>query len=175
DQVFAEVAVNGKLPLAVGILFVIGLISSTYSSAGSALTALTTSFTIDILAATKHGDDRTLTRTRRVVHIAMAVCMVALIAAFGYVADDSTINLVFKVAGYTYGPILGMFVFGLATHHRICDRWMPVVAIAAPLLSGLLQYVARTCWDYQIGFELLIYNAAFTIAGMELLTKRDEK
>ena len=174
-QVFAEVAVNGKLPLAVGILFVIGLISSTYSSAGSALTALTTSFTVDILAATKHGDDRTLTRTRRVVHIAMAVCMVALIAAFGYVVDDSTINLVFKVAGYTYGPILGMFVFGLATHRRIRDRWMPLIAIAAPLLSGLLQYVARTHWNYQIGFELLIYNAAFTMAGMGLLTKRDEK
>lgn len=175
DQVFSEVAVNGGLPLTVGILFVIGLVSSTYSSAGSALTALTTSFTVDILAATKHGDDRTLTRTRRIVHIAMAVCMVGLIAAFEYAADDSTINLVFKVAGYTYGPILGMFVFGLATRRRIRDRWMPLVAIAAPLLSGLLQYVTRTRWDYQIGFELLIYNAAFTMAGMELLTKRNEK
>ena len=68
-----------------------------------------------------------------------------------------------------------MFVFGLATHRRIRDRWMPLVAIAAPLLSGLLQYVARTHWNYQIGFELLIYNAAFTIAGMGLLTKRNEK
>jgi len=175
DQVFSEVAVNGGLPLTVGILFVVGLVSSTYSSAGSALTALTTSFTVDILAATKHGNDRTLTRTRRIVHIAMAVCMVGLIAAFEYAADDSTINLVFKVAGYTYGPILGMFVFGLATRRRIRDRWMPLVAITAPLLSGLLQYVARTRWGYQIGFELLIYNAAFTMAGMELLTKRNEK
>ncbi len=175
DQVFAEIAVNGGLPLAVGILFVIGLISSTYSSAGSALTALTTSFTVDILAAMKHGDDATLTRTRRTVHIAMTVCMVVLIAVFGYAANESTINLVFKVAGYTYGPILGMFVFGLATRRRICDRWMPVVAVAAPLLSGLLQYVARTRWGYQIGFELLIYNAAFTMTGMGLLMKRDEK
>ncbi len=175
DQVFSEVAVNGGLPLTVGILFVVGLVSSTYSSAGSALTALTTSFTVDILAATKHGNERSLTLTRRIVHIAMAVCMVGLIAAFEYAADDSTINLVFKVAGYTYGPILGMFVFGLATRCRIRDRWMPLVAIAAPLLSGLLQYVARTRWDYQIGFELLIYNAAFTMAGMGLLTKRNEK
>ena len=172
DQVFAQVAVNGGLPLAVGVMFVIGLISSTYSSAGSALTALTTSFTVDILTATKHDNDQALTRTRRIVHIAMAACMAVVILGFEYCADDSVINLVYKVAGYTYGPILGMFVFGMSTRRRIKDRWMPLVAIAAPLLSGLLQYVARTHWHYQIGFELLIYNAAFTMLGMLLLTKK---
>lgn len=174
DQVFSQVAVNGGLPLIVGILFVIGLISSTYSSAGSALTALTTSFTVDILTATKHDDDRTLTRTRRRVHIAMAVCMAVVILAFEYCADDSVINLVYKIAGYTYGPILGMFVFGLIFRRRIKDRWIPFIAIAAPLLSGLLQYLARTRWNYQIGFELLIYNAAFTMIGMFMLMKKDE-
>lgn len=172
DQVFAQVAVNGGLPLAVGVLFVIGLISSTYSSAGSALTALTTSFTVDILTTTKHDNDQALTRTRRIVHIAMAACMAVVILGFEYCADDSVINLVYKVAGYTYGPILGMFVFGMSARRRIKDRWMPLVAIAAPLLSGLLQYVARTHWHYQIGFELLIYNAAFTMLGMLLLTKK---
>lgn len=175
DQVFARVAVNGGLPLAVGILFVIGLVSSTYSSAGSALTALTTSFTVDILKAAKHGDDRALTRTRHIVHIGMAICMALVILAFEYGADDSVINLVYKVAGYTYGPILGMFVFGMLTRNRIKDRWMPLVAIAAPLLSGGLQYIARTYGNYQIGFELLIYNAAFTMLGMLLLSKKDEK
>lgn len=175
DQVFARVAVNGGLPLAVGILFVIGLVSSTYSSAGSALTALTTSFTVDILKAAKHGDDRALTRTRHIVHIGMAICMVLVILAFEYGADDSVINLVYKVAGYTYGPILGMFVFGMLTRNRIKDRWMPLVAIAAPLLSGGLQYIARAYGNYQIGFELLIYNAAFTMLGMLLLSKKDEK
>ncbi len=175
DQVFSQVAVNGGMPLIVGILFVIGLISSTYSSAGSALTALTTSFTVDILAATKQSDERRLTRTRRIVHIAMAACMTLVILAFEYGVDDSVINLVYKVAGYTYGPILGLFVFGLMTQRRIRDRWIPLAAIAAPVLSGLLQYVARTRWNYQIGFELLIYNAAFTMIGMLLLTKRNEK
>lgn len=175
DQVFARVAVNGGLPLAVGILFVIGLVSSTYSSAGSALTALTTSFTVDILKAAKHGDDRALTRTRHIVHIGMAICMVLVILAFEYGADDSVINLVYKVAGYTYGPILGMFVFGMLTRNRIKDRWMPLVAIAAPLLSGGLQYIARTYGNYQIGFELLIYNAAFTMLGILLLSEKDEK
>ena len=175
DQVFSQVAVNGGLPLVVGILFVIGLISSTYSSAGSALTALTTSFTVDILAATKQSDERRLTRIRRTVHIAMAACMALVILAFEYGVDDSVINVVYKVAGYTYGPILGLFVFGWMTRRRIRDRWIPLAAIAAPVLSGLLQYIARTRWDYQIGFELLIYNAAFTMIGMLLLTKRNEK
>lgn len=175
DQVFSQVAVNGGLPLVVGILFVIGLISSTYSSAGSALTALTTSFTVDILAATKHSDERLLTRTRHLVHVAMAACMAIVILAFEYWADDSVINLVYRIAGYTYGPILGMFLFGLIFRYRIRDRWIPIVAIAAPVLSGLLQYLARTRWNYEIGFELLIYNAALTMLGMFVLKKKDEK
>lgn len=174
DQVFSRIAVEGGLPPIVGILFVVGLVSCTYSAAGSAMTALTTSFTVDILDAPRRYDDRRLTRIRRRVHVAMAGGMALLILAFGYLADDSVINLVFKIAGYTYGPILGMFLFGLFTGMRIRDRWMPAVAIAAPLLSAALQYVARAIWEYQIGFELLIYNAAFTIIGM-LLLKRNEK
>ncbi|MEG0806733.1 MAG: sodium:solute symporter [Alistipes sp.] len=175
DQVFSLVAVNGGLPLIVGIMFVIGLISSTYSAAGSALTALTTSFTVDILEATKRVDELRLTRIRRIVHAAMAVGMVGVILAFEYWADDSVINLVYKVASYTYGPILGMFAFGIFTRYKVRDRWVPLVAVAAPLLSALLQYSARAMWGYQIGFELLIYNAAFTVIGLIALIKRDVK
>ena len=153
DQVFSLVAVEGGLPVFVGILFVIGLISSTYSAAGSALTALTTSFTVDILQGTRRYGDERLTRIRKGVHV---------------------INLVYKVASYTYGPILGMFAFGMFTRLRIRDGWMPVVAVAAPVLSALVQYWAREAWDYRIGFELLIYNAVFTMAGMLLLAKKNE-
>lgn len=172
DQVFGEVAVRGNLPLAVGILFVVGLISSTYSAAGSALTALTTSFTVDILAATRRNDDQALTRTRRTVHLGMAGCMVLVILAFEYGANESVINLVYKVASYTYGPILGLFLFGFISRRKVRDRWVPLAATAAPVLSGVLQYVARTHWNYQIGFELLIYNAAFVVIGLLLLTKK---
>lgn len=175
DQVFSLVAVGGGLPLVVGVLFVIGLISSTYSAAGSALTALTTSFTVDILEGTKRYGEARLTRIRRGVHVAMALGMALVILAFGYLADDSVINLVYKVASYTYGPILGMFVFGMFTRLRVRDRWMPLVAVAAPVLSGLLQWWALEAWDYRIGFELLIYNALFTVIGMLLLVKRHEK
>ena len=105
----------------------------------------------------------------------MALGMALVILAFEYLADDSVINLVYKVASYTYGPILGMFAFGIFTRLRVRDGWMPLVALAAPLLSALLQYWADETWGYRIGFELLIYNAAFTMAGMFLLVKRHEK
>lgn len=175
DEVFPLVAVNGGLPPVVGVLFVVGLISCTYSAAGASLTALTTSFTVDLLDGVRRYDERRLSRVRSRVHGLLAAGMVGLILAFGYWADDSVINLVFRMAGYTYGPILGMFLFGLLSRRRVRDRWMPAVAVAAPLLSALLQYAARTRWGYEIGFELLIYNAAFTVAGMFILLKRDEK
>ncbi|MEG2366169.1 MAG: sodium:solute symporter [Alistipes sp.] len=175
DQVFSQVAVNGGLPLYVGILFVLGLISSTWSAAGSALTALTTSFTVDILDATRHHDERRLTRTRRSVHVVMAVVMACVILGFDAFGNDSVINLVYKVASYTYGPILGMFAFGMFTRCAVRDRWIPLVAIAAPVLSAALQIIALDKFAYHIGFELLIYNALFTVIGMSLLIKRHEK
>ena len=174
DQVFPLVAADGGLPAVVGVLFLVGLLSSTYSAAGGSLTALTTSFTVDILKAPQRHDDTALTRIRRRVHAAMAAGMALVILAFGYGADDSSINLVFRVVSYTYGPILGMFLFGFFTRRQVRDRWMPLVAVAAPVLSALLQWGVREVWDYRIGFELLIYNAAFTIIGM-LLLKRHEK
>ncbi len=175
DRVFPLVAVHGGLPAVVGVLFVVGLVASTWSAAGSALTALTTSFTVDILDAARRGDDGRLTRVRRRVHRTMAAGMALVILAFEYLADDSVINLVYKVASYTYGPILGMFLFGLCTRRRIRDRWMPLAAVAAPLLSAALQYALREACGYTIGFELLIYNAAFTLLGMSLLAKRHDE
>ena len=174
DQVFPLVAADGGLPAVVGVLFLVGLLSSTYSAAGGSLTALTTSFTVDILKAPQRHNDNALTRIRRRVHAAMAAGMTLVILAFGYGADDSSINLVFRVVSYTYGPILGMFLFGFFTRMQVRDRWMPLVAVAAPVLSALLQWGVREVWDYRIGFELLVYNAAFTIIGM-LLLKRHEK
>lgn len=175
DLVFPLVAADGGLPVAVGILFVVGIVSSSCSAAGSALTALTTSFTLDLLDGAKRCDERRLTCVRRRVHAAVAVGMALLVLAFGYWADDSLINLVFRIAGYTYGPILGMFLFGLCSRRRVRDRGVPWVALAAPLLSAGVQYAVREAWGYTIGFELLVYNALFTVVGMMFLVKRDEK
>lgn len=97
--------------------------------------------------------------------------MGGVILLFGYFADDSVINLVYKVASYTYGPILGMFLFGMLTRRQVRDRWVPLAALTAPVLSALLQYFTAARYGYHIGFELLIYNALFTMAGMLLLVK----
>ncbi len=174
DQLFSQIAVGGGLPLAAGLLFIVGLFSSTCSSAGASLTALTTSFTVDILRASQ-CDPQRLTRLRQRVHLAMALCLAAVVLCFGRWADESVINLFYKVAGYTYGPILGFFLFGMVTRRAIRDRWSPLVTLASPLLSLVLQWVAREAWDYHIGFELLIYNAAFTVTGLFLLSRHDEK
>lgn len=174
DQVFPQVAVFGGLPLAVGILFVVGLVGSTWSAAGSALTALTTSFTFDLLPAALRCDERILSRVRYAVHAGMAGAMIAVILLFERFGNDSVINLVYKVASYTYGPILGMFAFGMLTRRRVRDRWIWLVALASPLLSALLQRIAARN-GYGIGFELLIYNALFTVAGMILLSVGYEK
>ena len=175
DQLFASVAVNGGFPMIVGIVFVAGLVACTYSAAGSALTALTTSFTVDILRGTERYAEERLTTIRRRVHIIMAVIMGCVIVAFDLLSNDSIINLVYKVVSYTYGPLLGMFAFGILTPWRVRDRYLPYIAVAAPALSALLQYGAMTLFDYQIGFELLIYNALFTIAGMSLCVVRRKK
>ena len=175
DQVFAHVAVNGGLPTVVSILFVLGLVSSTYSAAGASLTALTTSFTVDILEGKKRFANTALTRLRHVVHFAIALAIGLVIFIFDSFGNDSVLNLLFRVASYTYGPILGMFAFGIFTKFEIRDRWMPIVAILAPILSWGLQYGAKYYYGYEIGYELLVYNALFTIFGMLLLrVKRDK-
>ncbi len=166
DDAFALVAVQGGLPLLAGIMFVIGLISSTYSAAGASLTSLTTAFTIDVLDGRKRYDEPTLTRLRHRTHIVMAVILFIVVIIFERLASDSIINLVFKVAGYTYGPILGMFVFGLISKRGIRERWMPVIALLSPIMSYILQWIVAEKFGYQIGFELLGYNALFTIFGL---------
>ena len=172
DQLFAKVAAGGGLPVTLGVVFVLGLIACTYSTAGSALTALTTSFTVDILRGMERYDEQRLTKVRHRVHTAMGVVIGVTIVLFELLSNDSIINLVYKVVSYTYGPLLGMFAFGALFKWRIRDRWLPLVAVAAPLLSALLQYAARRYFDYEIGFELLIYNALFTMLGMAMLIKK---
>lgn len=172
DKVFALVATQGGLPLIVGVVFIAGLISSTFSSAGSALTSLTTSFTLDIMPQSVQRDESALRRLRERVHIVMALIMVVTILLFEVINNDGVINLIFRIAGYTYGPILGLFVFGMATKRRVNERFVPIISIVAPLLSYALQWtLARYC-DYHIGFELLGYNALFVIFGLAIVSRK---
>lgn len=171
DDAFPLVAAEGGLPPIVGIVFVLGLISSTFSAAGSALTSLTTSFTLDIMGA----QDRSaadLTRLRKRIHTLMAIAIAVLIIIFEKVGEGSVINLVFRLAGYTYGPILGMFVFGIISKRMVIEKYVPIIAIIAPIFSFGLQYFAAKYFSYEIGFELLGYNALFMILGLSIISYR---
>ena len=166
DSLFPAVATSGKLPIVVGVFFVAGLIACSYAAGGSALTALTTSFTLDILHADLKGEEK-LSKTRKTVHIAMALALGATIVIFNYLNNTSAIDAVYKLASYTYGPILGMFAFGILTRRQVRDRLVPVVAITAPALCLVLAHNSERWFNgYQFSYELLIVNALLTFLGL---------
>jgi Na+/proline symporter len=175
DGLFPWVATGGGLPAIVGVVFVLGLIASTYSAAGSALTALTTSFTMDILGAGRQPD-RALRRTRGTVHIAMAVALAGVIIAFRALAHTSVIDAVYVLASYTYGPLLGLFAFGMTTRRRVRDGWVPVICVLAPLLCLILD-LGSAGWfgGYRFGYELLILNGGFTYVGLVFASKGEPR
>jgi solute:Na+ symporter, SSS family len=172
DNLFPMIASGGALPQVVGIFFIVGLVAAAYSSADSALTALTTSFTVDILEAEK-WEEKKLTRTRRQVHLVISVVLGLVIMLFRAINDESVISAIFRVAGYTYGPLLGLYAFGLFTKLRVRDRLVPLLAILSPLFSFLLSYYSEQLFNgYQFGFELLIVNGAIMFAGLLLTSKK---
>lgn len=171
DDTFAAVVDSPGMPIIVGILFIVGLVSAAYSAAGSALTSLTTSFTVDIMGANRRMDDRRLAITRRLVHLGMSVAMGLVIIAFYYLSNQDAISAVYTLASYTYGPILGLFVFGLACKRPVRDCLMPAVCIFAPVLSWVTQWALKEYCNYTTSFELLLMNAGFTILGLLLLLK----
>ena len=162
-------------PGIVGILFIIGLIASAYSAAGSALTALTTSFTVDILHAQKKGE-AALSQIRKHVHIGMAVVMGAVIFVFNLLNNTSVIDAIYTLASYTYGPILGLFAFGIFTKKQVYDKYIPLVAIASPILCYTFKEIRKHGSTVtKISYELLIINALFTFLGLCLFIKRQDK
>lgn len=172
DLLFPAVATGGSLPTAAGILFVLGLVSCAFSAGGSALTALTTSFTADIIG-TEGRSDKTLGTTRKVVQLGLTLLMTAAIYAFYVLNTQSTIDAVYKLASYTYGPILGMFTFGLICKRKIHNRWMPLIALLSPVICYFIQANSeRLLGGYKFGYELLLLNALLTILGMCLIIKK---
>ena len=173
DKIFAAVATSGLLPGIVGVLFIVGLVASAYGAGGSALTSLTTSFTVDILGAMKK-DGSKLTSTRKKVHVLMAVLMAVVIIIFNKISNTSAINAVYTLASYTYGPILGMFAFGLACKKKVRDRFVPLVAILAPAICLVLQLNSeRWFGGYKFSYEILLINAVLVILGLCCLIRKD--
>lgn len=159
DNLFGAVATHSDMPAIVGVMFLLGLIASTYSSAGSALTALTTSFTLDILKGDRNDEHK-----RKLSHALIAVAITAIILLFERFSSAGAITLIFTMASYTYGPLLGLFAFGILSR-RMPRKWN---IVAAALLSPLFCYMLSThseAWfaGYRFSYELLIINAAITL------------
>jgi Na+/proline symporter len=170
DDLYPLIATGGYLPVSVGIIFILGLIAAAYSSADSALTALTTSVCVDLLDIRKRPIE-TQQRTRKQVHVLVSVVMVAVIVIFRAVNNDSVISAVFTVAGYTYGPLLGLYAFGMMTKLSVRDNWVPVICILSPIICYFININSVALFNgYKFGFELLILNGALTFIGLWLLS-----
>jgi Na+/proline symporter len=175
DNLYPLIATGGYLSALMAFFFIIGLISATYSSADSALTSLTTSFTIDILEAQKKGEQK-LKQTRNIVHIAFTILLGILIVFFRVINDQNVIKAIFTIAGYTYGPLLGLYSFGLFTKRNLRDSFVPVVAVLSPLICIVLNlYSKELFWGYKFGFELLVVNGLITFIGLWVLSWRKGK
>ena len=175
DELFAYLATGGDfLPQIVGLLFIIGLVAAAFSSAGSAVTALTTSVTIDILNADKKQDETALKKTRFIVHIINSVLMGVLICLFSIIGDNSVIDAVYVVASYTYGPLLGLYLFGLYTKKQVKDKFVPVVCVLSPIVCLVFSLNSEAWFNgYKTGYELLLYNAGLTFLGLLALRKKE--
>ncbi|MDA9365817.1 sodium:solute symporter, partial [Flavobacteriaceae bacterium] len=172
DLLFPEIALNGRLGIAVAVTFILGLIAAAYSSADSALTSLTTSFCIDFLNLEKYPEKKQKS-IRKKTHIGMSVLLILVVILFKYILDRNVIDGLLTVAGYTYGPLLGLFAFGIFTSYKIHDRhvwWVLLGALALISIIGNLD--AANLGGYQLGYELLPLNGLLTFLGLVLIRRK---
>jgi len=170
DELYPLIALN-HLSLPVGIAFLLGITAAAYSSADSALTALTTAFSVDFMKIDNYEEQKRRSIKKR-THIMFSVLLIVVILVFRAISNESIVVAVFTVAGYTYGPILGLFVFGMYTKKKVKDRWVPVIGIISPVICFFIStYSEQLLNGYTFGFELLILNGLITILGLWLISK----
>ncbi|MGO3183289.1 MAG: sodium:solute symporter [Aequorivita sp.] len=175
DQLFPTLATQNEFGIGVAILFILGLIAAAYSSADSALTALTTSFSIDIMEIEKKYDEKKQVRLRKRIHILVSLLLIAVIIIFKYViADESVISKLFVFAGYTYGPLLGLYAYGLFTKWNVKDKLVPLIAIATPFLGYGISVICSEYLNFEFGFFILILNGAITFLGLVLIRSKKD-
>ena len=170
DNLFPYLAIEHFSSIA-GIAFLLGITAAAYSSADSALTALTTSFCIDFLNFNLDNFE-SKKETKLMVHIGFSLVLIGVILFFKLVNDQSVINSIFSLAGYTYGPLLGLFSFGIFTRRIIEDQWVPLICTLAPIFCYVLSNHSDILLNgYQFGFELLLLNGTITFIGLWLISK----
>lgn len=171
DELLPTLALGGGMGYAVPVLFVLGIVAAAFSSTDSALTALTTSFCIDILGIErKQMSEARATHIRHRAHIGVTAVFVLFVLLFKASGQSSLINTIYVLVGYTYGPLLGLFAFGLFTRRRPRDRYVPLVAVASPLVCYALNIMVPRYTGYHFGYELLMLNGALTFSGLWLLS-----
>lgn len=187
DKLFPEIALH-HMPSIISVIFIIALISALFPSADGAITALTSSFCIDILGLnrrkSKHGssedsligdvdlDEAGRIRIRKIVHLTVAFIFLVFVMIFKWVNSPSMIGVILKVAAYTYGPLLGLFSFGIITKRKVIDKYVPIVCVLAPIICFFLDKFQKDIFGkYEIGLELLIINGLLTFIGLYLISK----
>jgi Na+/proline symporter len=185
DMLFAEIALHENTGTLIGVLFLLGVIAAAYSSADSALTSLTTSFSVDFLNVEKK-QEQVSERIRKNVHIVMSGVIVLVVLLLKYVTDESAIGLLMKLAGFTYGPLIGLFFFGIITKRKLEDKLVPVVSLIATLLMFFFWYYSTGApgvekgslgmfGAYRFGFEIIIYNAIFSYVLLLFISKKNPR
>ena len=170
DELFPIVATQSQLGLGLSIVFLLGLIAAAYSSADSALTSLTTSISIDLLDIEKRLQTDQQEYTRKQVHLMVSVVLILVILAFNYViTDKSVIAKLFEFAGYTYGPLLGLYAFGILTRAQLRDRWVPWVAVSTPIMGYWISQWSLQAYGFDFGFFILALNGALCFFGLLLI------
>ena len=178
DDLFPAMSLQGHFPMALSIIFIIGLVSALFPSADGALTAVTSSYCVDLLNI---NEDTTKTEKqkkslRMKVHLVFAIVFFILIMIFKAIDDKSIVYLIMEVAGYTYGPLLGLFAFGILTKFQIVKKnAILTVTILAPVLTYLINYLVSNYSDYKIGVELIILNGLLTFFGLWLIRDKPTK
>ena len=181
DALFPEIAIN-HLPPVASIVFIIGLISALFPSADGALTSLTTAFCIDFLnfgakseeTEQQHNQrEKKETKIRHRVHLSFALLFTGVIIFYYHNQNDHLIDILYQVASITYGPLLGLFFFGLATKRQVTDKLVPIVCIAAPIICFILNNNSKQWFNYSFDFELLLLNGLLTFIGLLLISKKE--
>ncbi len=174
DDIFPTIAIRYLGPVA-GVVFLIGLISAAFPSADGALTSLTTSVSIDFLGLEQRPiSEKAKTRIRYVVHLSIALVFFVSVMMFSVLNDKAVIDKLFTIAGYTYGPLLGLYSFGLFTRRVVNDKITPAIAVFSPLACFFLsKYSVELFNGYKFGFELLLLNGLLTFAGLYIFSRKD--
>ena len=171
DLLFPLIAFSGDFGLVLPIIFLIGLVAAAYSSADSALTSLTTSFCVDFLNIEQYNQKKQK-KIRVIIHVLMSIILLLTIVVYKNLLSTSVIDSLLIIAGFTYGPLLGLFSFGIFTNHKIHDKYSIIVCILSVIFTSLIFYDPLSVFEkYQIGYELLPINGLITFLGLYLIRK----